>query len=161
MSKPLVAYFSASGRTKRAAAVLADATGADTYEIRPAVPYTEADLNWVDKNSRTTMESQDPAARPALADLNAPIADHDVILVGFPIWWYTAPAIIRSFMEAYDFSGKTVIPFATSGGSGIGQSSTQIQSSAPGAAVKKGRLLNGSAGTPDAVRQWAEKIGII
>ena len=106
MSKTLVAYFSASGTTKRTAERLAQAAGADLYEIKPAVPYTSADLNWMDKKSRSTIEMQNPSSRPELADKDADIASHDRIFLGFPIWWYVAPTIINTFLESYDFSGK-------------------------------------------------------
>ena len=143
MSKKLVAYFSASGTTARAAKELAKAAGADLYEIKPAVPYTRADLNWQDKNSRSSVEMRDKSSRPALADISANIADYDVIFVGFPIWWYVAPTIINSFLEAYDFSGKKIVLFATSGGSGFGKAVARLQSSAPGATIVEGALLNG------------------
>ncbi len=113
MSKQLVAYFSASGTTARVAKDLAKAAGADLYEIKPAVPYTRADLNWQDKNSRSSVEMRDKSSRPALADTDANIADYDTIFVGFPIWWYVAPTIINSFLEAYDFSGKKIVLHAT------------------------------------------------
>ncbi|HJC42939.1 MAG TPA: NAD(P)H-dependent oxidoreductase, partial [Candidatus Mediterraneibacter gallistercoris] len=121
MSKTLVAYFSASGVTARVAKNLAGAADADLYEIRPAVPYTSADLNWMDKSSRSSVEMKDKSSRPELADTDADIASYDRIFVGFPIWWYTAPTIINTFLESYDFSGKTIILFATSGGSGLGK----------------------------------------
>lgn len=139
----LVAYFSASGTTARAAKALASAAAADLYEIRPAVPYTRADLNWMDKRSRSSVEMNDRQSRPALADTDAPIDGHDVIFLGFPIWWYVAPTIINTFLESYDFSGKTIVPFATSGGSGLGKSADGLKSSAPGARILDGRLLNG------------------
>ena len=119
MSKKLVAFFSASGVTANAAKILAEAAGADIYEIKPEVPYTKADLDWMDKSSRSTIEMQDKSSRPAIADKNADISAHDTIFVGFPIWWYIAPTIINTFLESYDFSGKTIILFATSGGSGF------------------------------------------
>ena len=139
----LVAYFSASGNTAKAAKVLAKAAGADLYEIKPAVPYTGADLNWMDKGSRSSVEMNDKNSRPALADTDAPVAEHDVIFLGFPIWWYTAPTIINTFLERYDFSGKTIVLFATSGGSGLGSTAAALQSSAPGARILDGWLLNG------------------
>ena len=110
MSKTLVAFFSASGSTSKLARTLAGALSADLYEIRPAVPYEKKDLNWMDQKSRTTVEMKDPDCRPALADTDAPVADADVVFLGFPIWWYREPSIIDSFLEAYDFSGKTVVP---------------------------------------------------
>lgn len=141
--KALVAYFSATGTTAKAAKALANAAQADLYEIRPAVPYTSADLNWMDKRSRSTMEMKDKRSRPALADTDAPVEEHDVIFLGFPIWWYMAPTIINSFLESYDFSGKTIVLFATSGGSGLGRSAAGLRSRAPGARIVDGRLLNG------------------
>ena len=143
MSKQLVAYFSASGTTARVAKDLAKAAGADLYEIKPAVPYTRADLNWQDKNSRSSVEMRDKSSRPALADTGANIADYDTIFVGFPIWWYVAPTIINSFLEAYDFSGKKIVLFATSGGSGFGKAVAGLQPSAPHATIVEGALLNG------------------
>ena len=140
---PLVAYFSASGTTAKAAKALADAAGADIYEIKPAIPYTSADLNWMDKRSRSSAEANDKRIRPALADTDAPVDGHDVIFLGFPIWWYAAPAIINTFLEHYDFSGKTIVLFATSGGSGLGKSAAGLKGSAPGARIVDGRLLNG------------------
>lgn len=139
----LVAYFSASGTTAKAAKALANAAGAALYEIKPAVPYTGADLNWMDKRSRSSVEMNDKHSRPALADRDAPVAGHDVIFLGFPIWWYTAPTIIRTFLEAYDFTGKTIVLFATSGGSGLGRTAADLKASAPGARILDGRLLNG------------------
>ena len=120
MKKTLVAYFSASGTTKAAAEKLAAVTGSDLYEIKPSVPYTDADLNWQNQRSRSSVEMNDPSSRPELADKNADIGDYDKIFQGFPIWWYNAPHIIRSFLESYDFTGKTIVLFATSGGSGMG-----------------------------------------
>lgn len=149
MSKRLVAYFSASGKTAKVAAELAKAADADIYEIRPAVPYTRADLNWMDKKSRSSVEMRDNSSRPALADTDADIAAYDTIFVGFPIWWYVAPTIINSFLEAYDFSGKKIVLFATSGGSGFGKAVAGLQSSAPSAEIVEGSLLNGR---PDAAK---------
>lgn len=149
MSKRLVAYFSASGKTAKVAAELAKAADADIYEIRPAVPYTRADLNWMDKKSRSSVEMRDKSSRPALADTDADIAAYDTIFVGFPIWWYVAPTIINSFLEAYDFSGKKIVLFATSGGSGFGKAVAGLQSSAPSAEIVEGSLLNGR---PDAAK---------
>lgn len=143
MSKMLVAYFSASGVTARVAKKLAAAAGADLYEIRPAVPYTKADLNWMDKRSRSSVEMRDRGSRPALADTGADIAAYDTIFIGFPIWWYIAPTIINTFLEAYDFSGKKIVLFATSGGSGFGKAVESLQPSAPGAQIVAGGILNG------------------
>lgn len=157
MSKTLVAYFSASGTTAKAAASLAAAVSGDLYEIKPAVPYTRKDLNWQDMGSRSSLEMKDPSSRPELADRDANIAAYDRIFLGFPIWWYTAPRIIRSFLESYDFSGKTIILFATSGGSGLGKVAKELSSSCPTAVLKEGRLMNGRLST-EAIKQWAEKM---
>lgn len=155
--KTLVAYFSASGVTARTAKEIADAVHADLYEIRPAQPYTSADLDWMDKKSRSTLEMKDPTARPEIAGKAANMEAYDVVFVGFPIWWYTAPRIIQTFLESYDLHGKTVIPFATSGGSGLGDTAKALQASCPGAKVLEGRLLNGR---PDrkALAEWAESL---
>ena len=143
MKKQLVAYFSASGTTARVAKDLAKAAGADLYEIRPETPYTRADLNWQDKNSRSSLEMRDKSSRPTLADRDANIAEYDTVFVGFPIRWYVAPTIINSFLEAYDFSDKKIVLFATSGGSGFGKAVTGLQPSAPDAVIVEGALLNG------------------
>ena len=132
MSRTLVAYFSASGTTAGTAERLAEAAGADLYEIRPAVPYTQADLNWMDKKSRSSVEMNDPSYRPELADEDADIASYDRIYLGFPIWWYVAPTIINTFLESYDFTGKEIILFATSGGSGLGKDGPGACAELPG-----------------------------
>ena len=152
----LVAYFSATGTTAKAAKVLAKAAGSDLYEIKPAIPYTSADLNWMDKGSRSSVEMNDKQSRPALADTDAPIAGHDVIFLGFPIWWYVAPTIINTFLESYDFTGKTIVLFATSGGSGLGKSAAGLRPSAPGARIVDGRLLNGRL-SENELKSWVEK----
>lgn len=126
MSRKLVAYFSATGTTAKVAETLADAVGADIYEIEPEVPYTEADLNWRDANSRSSIEMNDPLSRPAIAGKRDNMADYDTIYVGFPIWWYVAPTIINTFLESYDMTGKTIIPFATSGSSGMGKTNEKL-----------------------------------
>ena len=144
MSKELVAYFSASGTTARVAKNLAAAAGADIYEIKPAVPYSRADLNWMDKQSRSSVEMRDKNSRPALADTDANIAAYDTIFIGFPIWWYIAPTIINTFLEAYDFSGKKIVLFATSGGSGFGKAVQSLQPSAPNAQIIAGEIFNGN-----------------
>ena len=149
----LVAYFSASGTTAKAAKALAKAAGAELYEIKPAISYTSADLNWMDKRSRSSVEMNDKQSRPALADTDAPVAGYDVIFLGFPIWWYTAPTIINTFLESYDFSGKTIVLFATSGGSGLGKSAAGLRASAPGARIVDGRLLNGRLNA-DELKTW-------
>ena len=157
MSKTLVAFFSASGVTKKVAEKLAAATGSDLYEIQPAVPYARADLNWQDQQPRSSVEMNDPSSRPELADHAANIQDYTRIFLGFPVWWYTAPTIVRSFLEGYDFSGKTIILFATSGGSGLGKTAKELASSCPGAKILEGRLLNGNP-SEAALKQWAESL---
>ena len=159
MSNVLVAYFSASGTTARAAQSLAKAAGADLYEIKPAVPYTAADLDWNNKQSRSSVEMNDKNSRPALADRDAPVAGHDVILLGFPVWWYTAPTLINTFLENYDFTGKTIVLFATSGGSGLGKSAADLKSSAPGARIVDGRLLNGRLDEGE-LRAWVSGLNL-
>ena len=150
--KILIAYFSASGVTARAAKEMANAVGADLYEIRPAEPYTSADLNWMDMKSRSTVEMNDPACRPAIGSPVEHMEQYDTVFVGFPIWWYVEPRIVDTFLESYDFSGKTLIPFATSGGSGISKAEKSLQAHCPKADWKKGQLLNGS-GAAD----WARR----
>lgn len=152
---PLIAYFSATGTTAKAAKALANAVGGTLYEIRPAVPYTSADLNWMDKSSRSSVEMKDQNARPALKDTDAPVAGHDVIFLGFPVWWYVAPTILNTFLEAYDFTGKTIVLFATSGGSGLGKSAAGLRPRAPGAKIVDGRLLNGRLCEVD-LKAWAD-----
>lgn len=144
MSKKLVAYFSASGKTAKVAENLAKAAKADLFEIKPAAPYTRDDLNWMNKQSRSSVEMRDKSSRPALADTDADITAYDTIFIGFPIWWYIAPTIINTFLEAYDFSGKKIVLFATSGGSGFGKAVDSLQPSAPGAQIIVGEILNGN-----------------
>ena len=155
MSHKLVAYFSASGVTAKLAEQLADAIGADLFEIEPEQKYTKADLNWMDKQSRSTLEMKDPASRPAIAAKRDNMADYDVVFVGFPIWWYVAPHIINSFLESYDFSGKTIVPFATSGGSDMGKTNAALAGSCPGAKLIEGAVLNGRK-TVGQLNAWAE-----
>ena len=158
MSKVLVAYFSASGTTEKVARNLAQAANAALYEIRPAVPYTKADLNWMDKKSRSTVEMNDKSSRPALSDQNANVADYDTILLGFPIWWYVAPTIINSFLESYDFSGKKIVLFATSGGSGFGQTVAGLKGSvAADTTIVEGKLLNGASSVA-ALQKWVQSV---
>lgn len=133
MSKKLVAYFSASGITRNVAKMVAEAAGADLYEITPKEAYTKADLNWMDKKSRSSVEMADKKIRPEITDTDAKIAEYDEIFLGFPIWWYVAPTIINTFLEKYDFTGKKIVLFATSGGSGFGNTVKELQPSAPGA----------------------------
>ena len=156
MSKSLVAYFSASGVTARVAKNLAVAAGADLYEIKPALPYSRADLNWMDKQSRSSVEMRDKSSRPALADTDADIAAYDTIFIGFPIWWYIAPTIINTFLESYDFSGKKIVLFATSGGSGFGKAVQSLQPSAPGAKIIAGEIHNGNPNEKK-LKAFAEK----
>ncbi len=157
MSKKLVAYFSATGTTANVAKNLAAAAGADLYEIKPAVPYTKEDLNWMDKQSRSSVEMRDPGSLPEIADADAKIAGYDVIFIGFPIWWYIAPTIINTFLEAYDFGGKKLVLFATSGSSGFGKAAESLQPSAPNAEIITGEILNGNPGEQK-LREFAERI---
>ena len=145
MSKRLVAYFSASGVTGKVAKMVAEAAGADLYEIRPKQLYTKADLNWMDQNARSTIEMKDKKIRPEIVDTDAKIAEYDEILIGFPIWWYVAPTIINTFLEKYDFTGKKIVLFATSGGSGFGNTVKELEPSAPGATIVEGKLLNNAS----------------
>ena len=156
MSKVLVAYFSASGVTAKMAKKLADATGADLFEIIPEEPYTKADLNWMDKKSRSSVEMNDRNCRPAIRSRVESMAQYDVVFVGFPVWWYREPSIIDTFMEAYDFSGKTIIPFATSGMSGIGDSGKNMQDLAKGAKVLPGMRFKNSVSSGE-LKTWAEE----
>ncbi len=155
MSKKLVAYFSASGVTEKAAQSLAKAAGASLYEIKPKIPYTKDDLNWMNKKSRSSTEMNDPSSRPELTETNANLGGYDVIFVGFPIWWYTAPTIIKTFLEAYGFDGKVIVPFATSGGSGLGKTAATLQEVVPNAKVQAGKLLNGKLDATE-LREWAD-----
>ena len=154
MSKTLVAYFSASGTTAKVAKKMAEAIGADLFEIKPETPYTGADLNWQNKNSRSSVEMNDRSSRPAIAVKVADMPQYDVVFVGFPVWWYREPSIIDTFMESYDFAGKTVIPFATSGGSGLGDSAVNMQKLAKGAKVVNGKRFSGSASAEE-LKAWA------
>ena len=156
MTKSLVVYFSATGRTKRVAEKLAQAAEADIYEIKPAVPYTPADLNWNNKTSRTSLEMSDPNSRPQIIDDNLSIKDYDIIFLGFPIWWYLAPTIINTFLEKHDFSNKRIILFATSGGSRFGNTKEELRPSVSNTTkIIEGEILNGR---PDVeqLKQWLE-----
>ncbi len=159
MSKTLVAYFSASGTTAAAAKTLAEAAGADLYEIKPQVPYTRADLDWTNKRSRSSMEMNDKSFRPPLAGGDARVENYDTIFLGFPIWWYTAPTIINTFLESCDFTGKTIILFATSGGSGLGGAASDLRASAPGAVIRDGKLLNGRQ-TRESLAAWVGSLSL-
>ena len=154
MSKTLVAYFSASGTTAKVAKKMAEAIGADLFEIKPETPYSGADLNWQNKNSRSSVEMNDRSSRPAIAVKAADMPQYDVVFVGFPVWWYREPSIIDTFMESYDFAGKTVIPFATSGGSNLGDSAANMQKLAKGAKVVNGKRFSGSVSSEE-LKAWA------
>ena len=156
MSKKLVAYFSASGVTAKVAETLAEAIGADIFEIEPKVPYTEADLNWMDKKARSTIEMNDPVSRPEIAIKRDNMKDYDTIFVGFPIWWYVAPTIISTFLESGDFSGKKVVPFATSGGSGMGKTLAGLKAVCPEASWVEGKMVNGLSDR--ALSDWAKGV---
>lgn len=156
MSKKLVAFFSASGTTKKAAEIIAEKTKADLLEIEPKIPYTKADLNWMDKKSRSSIEMSDKKYRPEIIEKEIDMSAYDEILLGFPIWWYVAPTIINTFLEAHDFSGKKIVLFATSGGSGFGNTVKELQPSAPDAVIVEGRLLN--RGNKQEVSEWVRTL---
>lgn len=143
--KILVAYFSASGVTARAAKEIAASVGGNLYEIVPAEPYTAADLDWTDKQSRSTVEMNDPASRPAVGSAPVDMGGYGVVFIGFPVWWYVEPRIVDTFLESYDFAGKTLIPFATSGGSGISGAEKSLKEHCPAAAWKRGKIVNSGA----------------
>lgn len=158
MSKKLVAYFSASGVTAKLAKTLSNAVEADLFEIKPEQPYTEADLNWNNPKSRSSIEMKEKKDfRPAVADKIENIEQYDVIYVGFPIWWYVAPTIINTFLEQYDLTGKTVIPFATSGGSGMGNTNKELEASCKGAVLKEGKRFNADT-SENSLKEWAESL---
>ena len=145
MGKKLVAYFSAGGTTKKVAEVIAESAGADLFEVESKVAYTKADLNWMDKKSRSSVEMNDRKFRPEIVSTAIDVNAYDEIILGFPIWWYVAPTIVNTFLETYDFSGKKIVLFATSGGSGFGNTVRELQPSAPEAHIVEGRLLNGAS----------------
>ena len=155
MSRKLVAYFSASSVTAKVAEKLSEAIGADLYAIEPEVPYTKADLDWMDKKSRSTIEMNNPASRPAIAGKRDNMNDYDTVFVGFPIWWYVAPTIINTFLESYDLTGKTIIPFATSGGSDMGKTNEKLLPSCKGAKLLDGKVFKASVSGAD-LAKWAE-----
>jgi len=160
MSKKLVAYFSASGVTAKVAGMLADAVGADIHEIRPKFPYSKADLNWMDKQSRSTIEMNNKTFRPEIEHSDLKMEAYDVVFLGFPIWWYQAPTIINTFLENYDFSGKKVILFATSGGSKFGKTAEELKVSVPDTCeIIEGKLLNGTQTIPT-IRAWTEGLNL-
>lgn len=157
MSKKLVAYFSASGVTAKLAKRLANAVDADIFEIKPEKPYTTADLDWTNKKSRSSVEMSDKSFRPAVAEKLDNIADYDTIYVGFPIWWYVAPTIINTFLEQYDLTGKTIIPFATSGSSRMGKTNSELAPSCKGAILKEGKRFEENTDKIE-LKKWADSI---
>lgn len=158
MSKTLVAYFSATGTTRRLAQSLAELTGADLFEIKPEIPYAKADLNWMDSKSRSSIEMNDASSRPAIAGTPENMDDYDTVFIGFPIWWYVAPTIISTFLESCDFAGKTVIPFATSGGSGVGKTDSILHALRPDANWKPCAVLNRAS--KDKLAAWVKELGL-
>lgn len=157
MSKKLVAYFSASGVTASLAKNLAAAIGADLFEIEPVIRYAKADLDWTNKNSRSSVEMNDKSSRPAVAKNLGNMSEYDEVFVGFPIWWYIAPTIVNTFLEGYDLAGKTIIPFATSGGSGMGETNEYLANSCKGAKLVEGMVFRRNAGA-DELKKWAEEV---
>ncbi len=154
MKKRLVAYFSVSGTTRKVAEIIAEAGDCDLYEITPKVPYTRDDLDWMNKKSRSSVEMSDKKFRPEMAGADIEMDAYDEIILGFPIWWYVAPTIVNTFLEKYDFTGKKIILFATSGGSGFGKTVAELQPSAPGAVITEGKLLNGM--TKQQISDWVK-----
>jgi flavodoxin len=159
MSRKLVAYFSASGVTAKVAETLAEAIGADVYEIAPEIPYTKADLDWTNKQSRSSIEMSGLTSRPAIAGMRDNMADYDTLFVGFPIWWYVAPTIINTFLESYDLTGKTIIPFATSGSSGMGKTNEKLLPSCGGAKLLDGKVFKSNVSKAE-MNQWVQSLGI-
>ena len=156
MGKRLVAFFSASGTTKKVAEMIASAVDADMYEIMPKQPYSKADLNWMDKKSRSSVEMSDKKFRPEISDTDVSVDQYDEIILGFPIWWYVAPTIINTFLEKYDFTGKKIVLFATSGGSGFGNTVSELKPSAPDAEIVEGKVLNKA--TKQEIAEWIKSI---
>lgn len=159
MSKKLVAYFSTAGVTAKVAKKLAEAVGAELYEIRAEIPYTDADLDWRNKKSRSTIEMEDRSCRPAMTDKNADVAGAKIVYIGFPVWWYREPSIIDTFLEAYDFTGKKIVPFCTSGSSGIGDTAKSMQNIAVNAVVLEGKRFAANVST-DELKAWSESLGL-
>ena len=157
MNKILIAYFSASGETGKLAKTLSAVTGGDLFEIRPETAYTSADLNWMDKKSRSTIEMSNPDSRPAIAAKRDNMDEYDTIFVGFPIWWYIAPTIINTFLESYDLKNKTIIPFATSGGSDMGKTNEKLAPSCPGSKLLHGKVFNASSTKAD-LSAWVDSL---
>ena len=156
MGKKLVAYFSASGTTRKIAEIIAQVAEADLYEIMPKQPYSKGDLNWMDKKSRSSVEMSDKKIRPEISNPDAQVEKYDEIILGFPIWWYVAPTIINTFLEKYDFSGKKIVLFATSGGSGFGNTVSELKPSAPDAEIVEGKVLNKA--TKQEIAEWIKSI---
>lgn len=159
MSKKLVAYFSASGVTAKVAEKLAEGVGAQIYEIRPEIPYTNADLDWQDKKARSSVEMDDKSCRPQMADQSADVAGAEVVYIGFPVWWYREPSIIDTFLEAYDFSGKKIVPFCTSGSSGIGDTAKRMQEIVKNGVVMEGKRFPSDVSV-DELKTWADSLGL-
>ena len=156
MGKRLVAFFSASGTTKKVAEMIASAVDADMYEIMPKQPYSKADLNWMDKKSRTSVEMSDKKFRPEISDTDVQVDQYDEIILGFPIWWYVAPTIINTFLEKYDFTGKKIVLFATSGGSGFGNTVSELKISAQDAVIVEGKVFHKAA--KQEIAEWVRSI---
>ena len=159
MKKTLVAFFSASGTTKKIAEMIAEAANADLHEIAPKVLYTKDDLNWMNKKSRSSIEMSDKSIRPEIADSNLDMESYDEIILGFPIWWYVAPTIINTFLESYNLKGKTIIPFATSGGSGMGKTNEKLAPSCTGAKLLHGKVFNAYSSKAD-LSAWVETLNL-
>ena len=159
MGRKLVAYFSASGVTAKVAELLSETMGADLFVIEPEIPYTEADLNWMNKESRSSVEMNNPLSRPNIARKRDNMDEYDTIFIGFPIWWYVAPTIINTFLESYDLTGKTIIPFATSGGSGMGKTNEKLLPSCKGAVLIEGKILKPNIGTEE-LMNWVNGLNV-
>lgn len=159
MSRKLVAYFSASGVTAGVAEKLSETIGADLFAIEPEIPYTKADLDWMDKKSRSTLEMNDPSSRPAIARKRDNMEEYDTVYVGFPIWWYVAPTIVNTFLESYDMTEKTIIPFATSGGSGMGKINEKLLPSCKGARLLEGKVFKANVSATE-LTGWVEGLDI-
>lgn len=156
MNKTLVAYFSASGTTRKIAEMIAEVGDFSLYEITPKELYTSDDLNWMNKKSRCSVEMSNKKIRPEITDTDAHIKEYDTIILGFPIWWYVAPTIVNTFLEKYDFSGKKIVLFATSGGSGFGNTVKELKPSAPGAEIVEGKLLNRA--NKQEIEKWVKSL---
>ena len=159
MSRKLVAYFSASGVTAKVAEVLSEAIGADLFAIEPKIPYTKKDLNWMDRKSRSTLEMKDPSSRPEIERKRDNMDLYDTVFVGFPIWWYVAPTIINTFLESYDLTGKTIVPFATSGGSGMGKTNEKLMPSCNGARLLDGKVFKAKVSAKE-LADWVEGLNL-